>query len=61
MKQMLSSAFENEANTFVGLLLQEVILPKMGFWRKLLISKRKQMLSSAFENEANAFIGAKGE
>ena len=61
MKQMLSSAFENEAKAFVGLLLQEVILPKMGFWRKILNIKKKQMLSSAFENEAKACVAAKGE
>ena len=47
MKQILSSAFENEAKAFVGLLLQEVILPKMGFWRKIVNIKK----------EANAFVG----
>ena len=64
---MLSSAFENEAKAFVRLLLQEVILPEMGFWGIIIIilyiyiSKRKQLVSSAFEHEAKAFVGAKGE
>ncbi len=44
---MLSSAFENEAKAFVGLLLQEVILPKMGFWIKIRNTPK----------EANAFVG----
>ncbi len=47
MKQMCSSAFEHEAKAFVGLLLQEVILPKMGFWRKIM----------NIQKEANAFVG----
>ncbi len=47
MKQLLSSAFENEAKAFAGLLLQEVILPKIGFWRKII----------SIPKEANAFVG----
>ncbi len=44
---MLLSAFENEAKAFVGLLLQEVILPKMGFWRKFI----------NIQKQASAFVG----
>ncbi len=47
MEQMLSSAFENEEKAFVGLLLQDVILPKMGFGRKI----------TNIQKEAKAFVG----
>ena len=61
MKQILSSVFENEAKAFVLLRLQEVMLPEMGLWRKIMNIRSKHMLSWAFENEAKAFVRTKGE